>query len=63
MTNKPVVALDPAQRYTVIEACALLRCSRGHLYKLINADQLRVIREGKRTYVPGTEIVARSRID
>jgi excisionase family DNA binding protein len=52
--------LDSAQRFTVDEAIAYLRSSRQTVYKLINAGELRVIKEGNRTYVPGSEIARRS---
>ena len=42
---------------------AYLRTGKPSLYKLINADppELRVIRQRKRTYVPGSEIARLSR--
>ena len=49
--------LDPLQRYTVIETLRYLRTSRQSLYTLINDNTLKVIKQGARTYVPGTEIV------
>lgn len=52
--------LDPRQRYTIPEAARYLRCSRAWLYELINADKLRVLRDGKRVYVPGVEIARKS---
>jgi excisionase family DNA binding protein len=58
--NVSLPPLDVAQRYSTREACAYLRTSNATLYNLIAAGELRVIREGKRTYVPGTEIARRS---
>jgi hypothetical protein len=52
--------LDPLQRYTVPEANALLRQSNAKTYQQIKAGHLRVIKDGGRTYVPGSEIVRRS---
>jgi excisionase family DNA binding protein len=52
--------LDTAQRYTINEALAYLRTSRATIYNLIAAGEIRVLREGKRTYVPGSEIARRS---
>ncbi len=52
----PPPALDPLQRYSVPEANALLRQSNARTYEQIKAGQLRVIRIGGRTYVPGSEI-------
>lgn len=52
----PPRALDPAQRYSILESLALLRTSRKTLYQLIGRGELRVIKQGRRTYVPGSEI-------
>jgi hypothetical protein len=60
--NNPLPALDTAQRYSVAEALAYLRTSRASLYKLIAAGNLRVIKEGKRTFCPGSEIAKLSRV-
>jgi hypothetical protein len=48
--------LDTHQRYSVPEALALLRTSRKTFYDLVKTQRVAVIKEGKRTYVPGTEI-------
>lgn len=52
----PPPALDPAQRYTVIESLALLRTSRRTLYQLIARGELHPIKQGRRTYIAGSEI-------
>jgi hypothetical protein len=52
--------LDPRQRYTIAEANALLRQSNSKTFEQIKAGELKVIRDGGRTYVPGSEIVQRS---
>ena len=57
----PLLPLDPLQRYTVDEACRYLRISRTHMYKEISSRRLRTISDGRRTFIPGLEIVARSR--
>jgi len=54
--------LDQAQRYTIDEAIAYLRSSRKTLYNDIAAGLLATIKEGKRRYVPGSEIARRSRV-
>jgi hypothetical protein len=56
----PPAPLDPLQRYSIPEANALLRQSNARTYEQIKAGQLRVIRDGGRTYIPGSEIVRRS---
>jgi hypothetical protein len=52
--------VDPNQRYTLPVAVALLRQSMSKTYKDINAGALRTIKDGKRVYIPGTEIIRRS---
>lgn len=56
----PLAPLDPLQRYTVEEAIAYLRSSRRTIYADISEGRLGIIKEGARTYVPGSEIVRRS---
>lgn len=59
---QPILSpLDERQRYTVPEACAYLRQSRAKLYNDIAAGLISTIQDGARRYVPGTEIVRRSR--
>jgi hypothetical protein len=49
--------LDPLQRYEIPETNALLRQSNAKTYGDIKSGKIRVIRDGGRTYVPGSEIV------
>ncbi len=53
--------LDPQQRYSIPEASAYLRQSRSKTYIDIGAGTLAIIKDGKRTYIPGTVIAERSR--
>jgi excisionase family DNA binding protein len=53
-------ALDERQRYTIPETCWYLRFSRAKLYMLIRSGEIRVIKDGERTFIPGTEIIKRS---
>lgn len=55
-------ALDPQQRFSIPEASAYLRQSRSKTYVDIAAGTLRVIKDGARVYVPGTEILRRSAV-
>jgi hypothetical protein len=50
--------LDPQQRYTPEETALYLRRSRKSIFEMISGDnpRLRSIKEGKRRYIPGTEI-------
>jgi excisionase family DNA binding protein len=54
--------LDPLQRYTIPEAAAYLRQSKSKTYQDISNGVLSVLKDGRRTYVPGSEIAARSRV-
>jgi len=44
-------------RYPVEVAAGFLSVSRAHLWKHIKAGTIATIRDGKRVFVPGTEIV------
>ena len=61
MLNNPLPPLDLNQRYTINETNAYLRQCRAKTYKDIKAGKLTVIKDGKRTYVSGRVIAARSR--
>lgn len=58
----PPQPLDELQRYSIDETLQYLRTSRGKLYQRIATGELRTITEGKRRYVPGTEIARLSRV-
>lgn len=53
--------LDPYQRYTIDETSDYLRASRARVYAKIAAGELTILKDGRRTYVPGTSIIAASR--
>jgi prophage regulatory protein len=62
--NKRALApVDLAQRYTIAEAGAYLRISHASIYKLIKGRWLRILKHGKRTFVPGSEIARLSRLE
>lgn len=48
--------LDPLRRYSMNEGAARLSISRAHLYTLVTRGDLRTIKDGKRRFIPGTEI-------
>jgi prophage regulatory protein len=48
--------VDVAQRYTIAEATSYLRISHASVYKEINVGRIKVLKQGKRTFVPGSEI-------
>lgn len=60
--SRQLPELVPHQRYTVNEATELLRQSRAKLYNDIATGLLAVIKDGRRTYIPGSEIIRRSRL-
>lgn len=63
MSRLPVLPPpDERQRYTLEEAVAYLRQSRSKLYCDIAAGRVTVIKDGRRTYIPGAEIIRRSTI-
>jgi len=61
-TRPTLSPLDPAQRYSIDEAIAYLRSSRKTAYDDIREGRLATIKEGKRRFVPGSEIARRSRL-
>lgn len=60
--NAPLPQLDPLRRYDVSTSLALLGISRKQLYDDIKAGKLAIIKHGRRTFVPGTEIARLSRV-
>lgn len=56
----PPVTVDANQRYSIYESCATLRVCRAQIYRDIRNGMLRTIREGKRQFVPGSELIRRS---
>jgi hypothetical protein len=54
---KRLPPLDINQRYDVFEASAYLRQSRQKTFSDIKAGRLVPIRDGGRTFIPGSEIV------
>lgn len=59
--SKLLTPLDHQQRYTVEEANSYLRQSRAKTYQDIATGLIRAIKDGRRTYIPGSEIIARSK--
>lgn len=61
-SRPPLPPLDTAQRYSIDESIAYLRYSRKMLFDDIREGRLATIKEGKRRFVPGSEIARRSRL-
>lgn len=59
--NATLAPLDPLRRYPIDAACAYLDISRARLYEKIKAGDLAIVKDGKRTFVPGAEIARLSR--
>jgi hypothetical protein len=55
--------LDHLQRYTIAEAAAYLRQAISTTNAQISRGDLRVIRQGGSTYVPGSEIARLSSLE
>lgn len=53
--------IDEKQRYTVLEAMRYLRISKPSIYRLIATDGIATITQGRRRFVPGSEIARLSR--
>ena len=62
MDNTNLPPLDLHQRYTLAETSAYLRQSRSKTWQDIRDGKLDVIKDGRRRYIPGTAIAARSGI-
>jgi hypothetical protein len=63
MKSRPSLPpLDQAQRYSIEEAIAYLRSSRKTVFDDVREGRLASIKEGKRRFIPGSEIVHRSRL-
>ena len=52
--------LDLSQRYTIVEAMAYLRISRARLYAKVKAGEIEIIKDGSRSFIPGSEIAKQS---
>ena len=57
---KPLLPLDANQRYTIPESAQYLRVSRAYVYQLLARGELLSITDGKRRYIPGSQIIRRS---
>lgn len=63
MENTTLPPLDLNQRYSLAEAAAYLRQSRSKTYQDVQSGKLPVIEDGRRRYVPGRAIAARSTLE
>jgi hypothetical protein len=51
------VRIDPRQRYTLPESAAALRFGLPTLYTRMAEDRIRVVRDGGRTFILGSELI------
>lgn len=56
MKTQALPPLDPLRRYSVEDSCQYLGISRSRLYEKAAAGEIKLIKDGKRTYAPGAEI-------
>lgn len=54
--------LDALQRYSLAEAAAYLRSSKNTLSQDVLHGRIATIQEGRRRFVPGSELIRRSRV-
>ncbi len=59
--HEPLAPLDPLQRYRVDEGARYLRVSVPGIYRRLRAGEIATIVEGRRRFIPGSEIVRLSR--
>jgi excisionase family DNA binding protein len=57
----PLAPLDIHQRYDIGEAVRYLRISRARLYQKIASGEIRLIKDGRRSFVPGSAIAEASK--
>lgn len=60
MKTKELPPLDAFRRYPIDDSAEYLGCSRVHLYKKVKAGELRIIKDGRRSYIPGADLIAAS---
>ena len=58
MNDQPnQISFDIADHiFSVAEAAAHLRVSKSYLYELVDAHKIKIIKQGKRSMVKGTEL-------
>jgi hypothetical protein len=58
--NKPIQSLppiDPLRRYSVNDSLQYLGISRAPFYQNVAEGKIKIIKDRKRTFVPGSELV------
>jgi hypothetical protein len=62
-TARTSPAFDPRLRFDIPNAVNLLGYSRAKLYQEIKSGSIRIIRDGRRVFIPGSEIARKSSLD
>lgn len=62
MRQTTLAPLDPLRRYPIEDAAQYLAISRARLYEHIGAGTIVAVKDGRRTFIPGTEIARLSRV-
>jgi hypothetical protein len=52
--------IDPNRRYSIPVSLEYLDICRARLYQKVKAGQIRLIKDGSRSYVPGAELIRAS---
>lgn len=61
--RRTLPAIDERQRYPIQpDALAYLDCSRKTFYEYVKAGRIRLIKVGRRSYAPGSELVRLSQV-
>jgi hypothetical protein len=60
-TKAALAPIDCNKRYDIETSLRILGVSRARLYQDIAADRLRVMKDGRRTFVHGSALIERSR--
>jgi excisionase family DNA binding protein len=59
--NRNLPPIDANQRYEIPEAAEYLRVCRARVYQHVATGKLRLIKDGRRAYVSGADLIAASR--
>lgn len=57
-TQPVIVSAFPRAALTVYEFCATTSISRAKFYEEVSAKRIRILKSGRRTLVPASEVVA-----
>lgn len=58
----PLPQLEPLRRYDIPTTLALLGISRRHFYQSVKAGRIKMVKDGRRSFCPGSEIARLSQV-